>query len=320
MVRIGNRRVVTFVTALGITVGACGRSGLPAGSVATPATTPTGVSVTPTRALAAAPSPTNRAGFPSAIALPATPSPSAPTSAAPGSPTSPSTPSQSISPTSPAGVSAASPGPTQPAGGEAAKTGGEGKTTTEGAAAGSEGASTNPSVTDPGGLPPSPPTNDPTIIQMGEERYIPYRDPKGNYQVSFVSTWQVSPGPAPESVVARQGDRTIHVEITATGGNDALARARADAARLASASPGYQQLALRPAQIPYGSVVSLIYRFEQGTNAVTGKGKPYISGRVYVPRQNSPREYATVTVTAPAPFYGDFTQIFDHVVRSFRWR
>lgn len=195
-----------------------------------------------------------------------------------------------------------------------ARTGGEGGAT------GAEGAAAGPSITNPGGLPASPPTNDPTINQMGQEQYVLYRDPQNRYQVSFVSTWQRQNGTTADSVVSRQGDRTVNVALPPTSSRTASALAQAEAAHLKASLSGYQQLALRPGTIPYGPVTSLIYRFTQGANPVTGKGNAYIAARVYIPRSGSTTDMAVVTVSAPAAFYGDLTQIFDPVVASFRWR
>lgn len=222
--------------------------------------------------------------------------------------------------TTPAASTAAAPAANQQANNQGGADAAGAKTGGEGGATGAEGASSGPSVTNPGGLPASPPTNDPTINQMGQEQFVLYRDPQNRYQVSFVSTWQRQNGTTADSVLSRQGDRTIIVAPTSAGGKTATALAQADAAQFKASLAGYQQLALRPGTIPYGPVMTLIYRYMQGANAVTGKGNAYIAARVYVPRTGSTTDMAVVTVSAPAAFYGDLTQIFDPVVASFRWR
>ena len=75
---------------------------------------------------------------------------------------------------------------------------------------------------------------------------------------------------------------------------------------------------IKPGQIPYGAVVSLIYSYQAGQNPVTGKTFKFLAARVYVPRQNS-NDHALISVTGPATFYGDLTEIFDKIVNSFKW-
>lgn len=235
--------------------------------------------------------------------------------AAPNAPAQPIIPnlsaspnSQAVAPTSPPATQNNPPGiqPTEPA----AAPGNEG--------AGTEGGPSVASVTDPGGLPPSPPTNDPLINQIGDEKMVVHRESQGHYQVLFVNGWTNGPGDLPGSVKSASQDRSAQVAMVDSGGKSPIEYATADEARLKAAVPGYQTLVLKPGQIPYGPVASLIYRYQAGQNPVTGKSLNYIAARVYVPRQGS-NDLAIITVTGPAQFYGDLSEIFDRIVTSFKW-
>ena len=215
-------------------------------------------------------------------------------------PTAPSSSAPAVVPSNPPATQ-----PTTPAG-EGTKPGGEG-------VGKPEAGSSLPSVTDPGGLPPSAQTNS----QTGQEKMVVYRDPQNRYQVLFVSGWTTGAGGAPGCVQSTFQDHSAQIAIVSSGGKNALAFATADEANVKSAS-GYQRLALKPGQIPYGSVASLIYRYQAGQNPVTGKPLEHIAARVYVPRLGS-NDMAIITVTAPATSYGDLTQIFDQIVASFKW-
>lgn len=216
-------------------------------------------------------------------------------------PTSPSSSAPVVVPSNPPAAQ-----PTTPAG-EATKPGGEG-------AGKPEAGSSLPSMTDPGGLPPSVAQ---TNSQTGQEKMVVYRDPQNRYQVLFVSGWTTGAGSAPGSIKSAFHDHSAQTAIVSSGGKNALAFATADEANVKSA-PGYQLLALKPGQIPYGPVVSLIYRYQAGQNPVTRKPLEHIAARVYVPRPGS-NDLAIITVTAPATSYGDLTQIFDQIVASFKW-
>ncbi len=194
--------------------------------------------------------------------------------------------------------------------------GGEGAPGAEGGRP--EGGPSVASVTDPGGLPPSPATNDPLINQIGEERMVVYHDSQNRYQVLFVNGWQTSPGDVTDSVKSTNQDRNAQIAIVNSGGKSATEYATADEAKLKASVPSYQTIVLKPGQTPYGAVASLIYRYQAGQNPVTGKGLNYIAARVYVPRQGS-SDLAIISVTGPAQFYGDLSAIFDRVVNSFKW-
>jgi len=181
-----------------------------------------------------------------------------------------------------------------------------------------EGGPSVASVTDPGGLPPSPPTNDPVINNIGDERMIVQRDPQNRYQVLFVSGWTVGAGDVTESVKSTSKDRYIQIQVVNSGGKSATDYASADEAQLKTTVAGYQTVIIKPGKIPYGAVTSLIYRYQAGQNAVTGKGFNFIAARVYVPRSGS-TDLAIITTTAPAQFYGDLSEIFDRIVNSFKW-
>ena len=224
-------------------------------------------------------------------------------------PTSPSRSAPAVVPSNPPAAPSSPPAaqPTAPAG-EATKPGGEG-------VGKPEAGSSLPSVTDPGGLPPSAAQ---TNSQTGQEKMVVYRDPQKRYQVLFVSGWTTGAGGAPGSVQSTSQDHSVQIAIANSGGKNALAFATADEANVKTTVSGYQQLALKPGQIPSGSVTSLIYRYQAGQNPVTGKPLEHIAARVYVPRLGS-NDMAIITVTAPATAYGDLTQIFDQIVASFKW-
>ncbi len=194
--------------------------------------------------------------------------------------------------------------------------GGEGAPNAEGGKL--EGGPSVASVTDPGGLPPSPPTNDPLIAQLGEEKMVVYREFQNRYQVLFVNGWTSGPGDAAGSVKSTSQDRSAQIVIVNSGGKSATEYATADEVQLKSSLASYQTIVLKPGQIPYGPVTSLIYRYQAGQNPVTGKGLNYIGARVYIPRQGS-SDLAIITVTGPAQFYGDLTEVFDRIVNSFKW-
>lgn len=181
-----------------------------------------------------------------------------------------------------------------------------------------EGGPSIASVTDPGGLPSSPSTNDPVINQIGEERMVVYRDSQNRYQVLLVNGWTTSAGDVAGSIRSTNKDRYIQIVTVNSGGKSASDYAAADDASLKASVAGYQTVATKPGTIPYGAVTSLIYRYQAGQNAVTGKGLNFIAARVYVPRPNS-TDLAIITVTAPAQNYGDLSEIFDRIVNSFKW-
>ncbi len=244
---------------------------------------------------------------------PAAPKPAAVSNSAPANP-----PTQAGNPpTAQNNPSSAQPTPLPGASGEAVKPGGEGAPGAEGAGR-PEGGASVASVTDPGGLPPSPQTKDPTLTYLGQEQMVVYRNPSARYQVLFVNSWTTSAGNPPGSVTSAFRDRHAQIDAVSSGGKNALAFATADEASVKAATPGYQRLALKPEQLPPGSVASLIYRYQTGQNPVTGKALDFIAARVYVPRPGS-NDLAIITVTAPANFYGDLTQIFDTIVASFKW-
>ncbi len=181
-----------------------------------------------------------------------------------------------------------------------------------------EGGPSVASVTDPGGLPPSPPTNDAVINNIGDERMVVQRDSQNRYQVLFVSGWTVNAGDVAGSVRSTNKDRFIQIQVVTSGGKSASDYAIADEAQLKASVSGYQTMVVKPGKIPYGAVTSLIYRYQAGQNAVTGKGLNFIAARVYVPRPNS-TDLAIITTTAPAANYGDLSEIFDRIVNSFKW-
>ncbi len=181
-----------------------------------------------------------------------------------------------------------------------------------------EGGPSVASVTDPGGLPPSPPTNDPVINNIGDERMVVQRDTQNRYQILFVSGWSVGAGDVTDSVKSTNKDRFIQIQVVNSGGKSASDYAIADEAQLKTTVAGYQTVIIKPGKIPYGAVTSLIYRYQAGQNAVTGKGFNFIAARIYVPRPGS-TDLAIITTTAPAPFYGDLSEIFDRIVNSFKW-
>ncbi|MCL4487249.1 MAG: hypothetical protein M1570_03865 [Chloroflexi bacterium] len=181
-----------------------------------------------------------------------------------------------------------------------------------------EGGPSIASVTDPGGLPPSPPTSDPLINRLGEEKMVVFHDQNKRYQVLFVNGWQTSAVTTTTGVLSANKDRSAQIDVVSSGGKSAMDYATADEGNLKTAVPGYQTIVLKPGQIPYGAVVSLIYSYQAGQNPVTGKTLNYLAARVYVHRQNS-NDLAIITVTGPAPFYGDLTEIFDRIVNSFKW-
>ena len=198
--------------------------------------------------------------------------------------------------------------PTVPAAGEGVKPGGEG-------AGSPEGGPSIPSVTDPGGLPPSAQAGN---MNTGEEKMVVYRDAPNRYQILFVNGWTTGAGNLAGSIKSTFQDRSAQIEIVSSGGKSPTEYATADEAKLKASLAGYQTLVLKPGQIPSGPVVSLIYRYQAGQNPVTGKGLNYIAARVYALRQGS-NDLAIITVTGPAPFYGDLTEIFDRIVTSFKW-
>ncbi len=179
-----------------------------------------------------------------------------------------------------------------------------------------ESGSSLPSVTDPGNLPPAPETNQNS--QAGEEQMAVYKDTQGRYQILFVNGWTSSAGDIPSGVKSSSQDSSAQVEVVNGSGQSALAFATADEAKVTAAVAGYQRLALKEGQIPYGPVASLIYRYQAGQNAVTGKALEFIAARIYIPRQGA-MDMAIITVTGPAPSYVDMTQLFDRIVISFKW-
>jgi len=181
-----------------------------------------------------------------------------------------------------------------------------------------EGGPSVASVTDPGGLPPSPPTNDPVINNIGDERMVVQRDPQNRYQILFVSGWTVGAGDVTDSVKSTNKDRFIQIQVVNSGGKSTTDYATADEANLKTTVAGYQTVVIKPGKIPYGAVTSLIYRYQAGQNPVTGKGFNFIAARVYVPRSGS-TDLAIITTTAPAQNYGDLSEIFDRIVNSFKW-
>lgn len=195
-------------------------------------------------------------------------------------------------------------------------TAGEAATNAEGGRP--EGGPSIASVTDPGGLPPSPPTNDPVINNLGEERMVVQRDSQNRYQLLFVNGWTVGAGDVAGSVRSTNKDRYVQIAIVNSGGKSASDYAAADEAQLKTTVAGYQTIVVKPGKIPYGAVTSLIYRYQAGQNPVTGKGFTFIAARVYVPRPGS-NDLAIITTTAPAANYGDLSEIFDRVVNSFKW-
>ena len=145
-----------------------------------------------------------------------------------------------------------------------------------------------------------------------------YRDPQGRYQILFVNTWATGPGVAGSSVKSAFEDSSVQITLVNGGGKDAAAFAAIDEPSVQAAAPGYGRLALKPGQIPYGPVASLIYRYKAGQNAVTGKALDFIAARVYIPRQGT-QDMAVITVTGPAIGYTDLSQLFDSIVISFKW-
>jgi hypothetical protein len=189
----------------------------------------------------------------------------------------------------------------------------------EGVKPSSEGTASGPSVasiTNPGGLPPSAAQTNNT--NTGQETMVLYRDTQSRYQVLFVNGWTTSAGSVVGSIKSSFQDRSVQIAIVNSGGPSAMAFATADEANVKLAVSGYQRLALKTGQIPYGAVANLISSYQAGQNPVTGKSLSYIAARVYVPRQGT-NDLAIITVTGPAPFYGDLTQIFDRIVNSFKW-
>ncbi len=204
---------------------------------------------------------------------------------------------------------------------ESAKAGSEGAAgAAEGVKPGGEnaaGGSSVASITNPGGLPPSSQVDN-TNSQSGEEKMVVYRDTQSRYQVLFIDGWTMGAGDKPGSVKSALQDHSVQIVVVNSSGTSAMAFATTDEANVKTAVSGYQQLALKTRQIPYGAVVSLIYRYHAGQNPVTGKSLSYIAARVYVPRRGT-NDLAIITVTGPASIYGDLTDIYDRIVNSFKW-
>lgn len=252
--------------------------------------------------------------------------------AACGSPTAPKAPAQPVARGTAAPANSSAPAvvptnppappnnppaaqPTAPAStsGEGVKPGGEGAPGTEGSSP--EGGPSIPSVTNPGGLPPSTQGGN---MNTGEEKMVVYRDAPNRYQILFVNGWTTGAGNAAGSIKSTFQDRRIEIAVVNSGGQSALAFATTDEPNVKSAVPGYQRLALKPGQIPSGPVVSLIYRYQAGQNPVTGKALDFIAARVYAPRPGS-NDLAIITVTSPASVYSDLSDLFDRIASSFKW-
>jgi hypothetical protein len=243
------------------------------------------------------------------LALAACGSPAAPqTQTKPVAPSNPMASNPPVQPVAPSNPPSAQPTAPAAASGEAVKPGGEGAVKPEGGPAVA-------SVTNPGGLPPSAAqTNN---MNTGQETMVLYRDTQNRYQVLFINGWTTGAGNIAGSIKSSFQDRSAQIAIVNSDGKSAMTFATADEANVKSV-PGYQRLALKPGQIPYGPVASLIYRYQTGQNPVTGKPLEYIAARVYVPRAGS-NDLAIITVTGPATWYDDLSNLFDGIVNSFKW-
>ncbi len=248
---------------------------------------------------------------PQAASKPAAVNPSV-ASQSPAPPVAPSSP-----PAAQNGSSSPSTSQSTAPGVDSVKPGSEGAPGAEGAGR-PEGGASVASVTDPGGLPPSPATNDPLLAQIGEEKMVVYRDSQNRYQVLFVNGWVTGTGDVVGSVKSSNQDRSVQIVVVSGAGKSAMALAAADEAGLKTSTPGYQTIVIKPGQTLAGQVVSLIYRYQAGQNPVTGKPLEFIAARVYIPRAGS-SDVAVITTTGPAAFYGDLSEIFDRVVSSFKW-
>lgn len=182
---------------------------------------------------------------------------------------------------------------------------------------GAEGPS-GPTLTNPGGLPPAPQTNNPALAQLGEERMIKVQDTTGQYSILFVDSWTQGVGSEAGSLRSSQDEWYAEVTVVPANSESPKQAAQDLDASQANGVAGYKKLALQTGDVHGLPAASLIYEYESGNNPVTGKPLRFIASQVFI-GGGPPGVFARVTFSAPYTFYGDLSEVFDKILAGFVW-
>ena len=180
-------------------------------------------------------------------------------------------------------------------------------------------AARGPTLTNPGGLPPAPQSGGQNTSQIGEERMVKVHDTAGRFGILFVDNWKQEAGSTSGGLLSSQGDWIAKAEIVPVKGQTPLQAARAVDSSQANGATGYQQLGIREGNVHGLPAASIIYQYEAGTSAVTGKPLKFVASQVFV-GGGPTGSLGHVTFSAPYAYYGDISEIYDKILVGFTWK
>ncbi|MBU1660437.1 MAG: hypothetical protein KKD28_03085 [Chloroflexi bacterium] len=176
-----------------------------------------------------------------------------------------------------------------------------------------------PTLTNPGGLPAAPETNNNSQSQMGEERMIKVIDSAGKFSILFVDTWQQETVTSSGALRSVLDDWSAEVELIPSQGQTPLQSAQGVDSSQANGVQGYEKLAIQEGDVHGLPAASVIYIYEAGTNPVTGKPLRFAACQVFVGGGPSD-QLGHLTFSAPHTFYGEVSEIFDKIAAGFNWQ
>jgi len=180
-------------------------------------------------------------------------------------------------------------------------------------------AARGPTLTNPGGLPAAPDNGGANNSQSGEERMVKMEDPAGLFSILFVDNWTRESGSTPGSLRSSQSDWYAEAEVISAQGQTPMQAAQALDVSQANGAAGYQKLVIQNGNVNGLPAASLIYKYDMGTNPVTGKALKYVASQVFIGGGPADK-LGHVTFTAPYVYYGDLSGIFDNILAGFAWK
>ncbi|HUV91613.1 MAG TPA: hypothetical protein VMV80_00870 [Anaerolineales bacterium] len=176
-----------------------------------------------------------------------------------------------------------------------------------------------PTLTNPGGMPVAPETDNSSQSQMGEERMIKVVDPARKFSILFVDTWKQETATSSGALRSVLDDWSAEVELIPLQHKTPLQAAQGVDSSQANGVQGYEKLAIQEGDVHGLPAASVIYIYETGTNPVTGKPLRFAVSQVFV-GGGPPDQLAHLTFSAPFTFYGEVAEIFDKIVAGFNWQ